>query len=151
MDFFEEDGRYYPNYKSHTTQATRDMVLKAPTAGDDVSQISLQGHTPLSPFFSRQLRSQVVKEARDQGLSVIPGQCRLYSIHFPDEHASPPASTMNDGNVNEDVVSRLYEPREAIFTFVVEDRANLSKYPWDNFVTEALSLIDRNLLGNVTL
>jgi len=153
MTFFKgDDGRYYPDYDDHTTYATYDMALKAPTDGDEDSHTSLIGHTPLSPFFSRHIAQTVVAKAATKDMTVIPGQCRLYSIHFPDEHASPPASTMDDGSVNGNLVSRCNEPRcneprKSIFTFVVEDRANLSRSPWDNCVTRKFKDLDALLNG----
>jgi hypothetical protein len=144
MMFIEKDGFYCPDYGSHTTDNTHDMELKP---GGEDSEISRNAHTPLSPFFSRHLAKVVVDQAAFQNLSVIPGQCRLESIHFPDEHAplSPPASTMNEGNGNENPNSRNYEPRKSIFTFVVEDPKGLSVYPRHNAFTRANAYFNRML------
>ena len=145
--FTTKNGIYYPDYTSHCTDGTHDMELKPSTDGGEDSDISRKGHTPLNRFFSRHLAKKIVDQAASQKLSVIPGQCRLESIHFPDENAplSPPASTMNEGNGNEKSNSRNYEPRKSIFTFVVEDPKGLSVYPSHNVFTTANDYFNRML------
>jgi hypothetical protein len=141
MTFIKENGYYYPDYKSHDTDGTHDIELKPSTNG------SINGHTPLNPFFSRHLAKKVVDQAASQNVSLFPGQCRLESIHFPDDHApaSSPTSTMNDDTENP--ASRKHEPKNSVFTFVVEDPKELSMYPSDNFVTQGFAWLDRLLLN----
>jgi hypothetical protein len=145
--FTTKNGIYYPDYTSHGTDGTHDMELKPSTDGGEDSEISRKGHTPLNRFFSRHLAQEVVDKAASENMTIFPGQCWLETIQFPDDHAplSAPISTMNDGNDNDNPESQKHEPRESIYTFVVEDPQKLSVYPRHNAFTRANDYFNRML------